>query len=260
MAKDPIPRSADVRIWLLDFDNTLAALEREVDWAASRHELEPFLRAQGIPDEIFWEFPSRNLPLYDALLKQLLSAREMPPGCDAAAPLSDTSAALIRGASSIIEAHELRGVERAAPLPGAPELLKALRKRRRAVVVVTSNSSRTVRTWLEQNEVLAEVDAIVGRDTLLPLKPAPNMINRALQLSSGIASDAVFVGDSEADLEGSKRARVRFFAIAKTPESQARMRAQGAMAVFSSPHDLAVHFGFVDSPSDIPPGRVLGQP
>src|SRR5207237_1007644 len=141
------------------------------DWAASRRELESFLRGQGIPNEMFCEFPARNLPLYDALLRRSLSAAEMRSGCDAAARLSAKSAALMQRASAIIEAHELRGVERAAPLPGALELLTALRKRSRTTLIVTSNSSRTVKSWLQQYRVLAEVDAIVGRDSLLPLKP-----------------------------------------------------------------------------------------
>src|SRR5580704_3515151 len=57
----------NARLWLFDFDNTLAALEREVDWPGSRRELEAYLRDQGVAREIFVEIPKGNLPLYAAL-------------------------------------------------------------------------------------------------------------------------------------------------------------------------------------------------
>ena len=45
----------DARLWS-DFDNTLAALKPQVDWAASRRELEAYLRSEGVGDSIFTEF------------------------------------------------------------------------------------------------------------------------------------------------------------------------------------------------------------
>jgi hypothetical protein len=99
---------------LFDFDNTLAALEPRVDWAASRRELESFFRSQGIDEALFDEFPSRNLTLYNAVLERSLDR-------------SSRFAAMMRHASAIIETYELRGVEHADPTSGAIELL-ALRK------------------------------------------------------------------------------------------------------------------------------------
>ena len=222
------------RIWLFDFDNTLAALEKHVDWAASRRELEAFLRSQGIDEAIFSEFPSRNLPLYNALLTRLLRG-------------SLDVAALMRQASAIIESYELRGVEHAAPLPGAKELMLALRARNKRVAVVTSNSSQTVIRWLSKHRLVVEV--IVGRDSLLPLKPAPEMIQRALELSAGNAPEAVLLGDSEADLLAAHRAQVGFFGVAPNPDARTRLEALGAREVFPSPGDLARHLNLFGLPS-----------
>src|SRR5689334_23228043 len=113
------------RLWLFDFDNTLAALERQVDWAASRRELESFLRSEGVDDALFQEFPSRNLPLYNALVIRLLDG-------------SADAAMLVWRASAIIERYELRGVANAAPLPGAEDLLRFLRARGKRIAIVTS--------------------------------------------------------------------------------------------------------------------------
>jgi phosphoglycolate phosphatase-like HAD superfamily hydrolase len=218
----------DARVWLLDFDNTLAALERQVDWAASRRELESFLRTEGIDEAIFKEFPARNLPLYNALLIRLLDgSREVAP--------------LIAQASAIIESYELRGVEHALPLPGAPELLATLNARHKRIAIVTSNSARTVARWLARHHLTPVVGTIVGRDSLLPLKPAPEIIRRALALTAGTASEAVMVGDSEADLHAAYRAEVGFFGVAADHDKRTRLEAQGARQVFPSPGDLARH-------------------
>ncbi len=243
--------NAKARVWLFDFDNTLAALEGQVDWAASRRELESYLRSEGIGEAIFSEFPSRNLPLYDALLMRLL-CRGGRDGQAVAVPSRVDGAALMRRASAIIEAYERRGAGRAAPLTGAAALLRALHARNNAVAIVTSNSSRTVARWLALHRLTAEVDAIVGRDSLLPLKPAPEMVVRALEACAGTAADAVFVGDSEADLHAAHRVQVGFFGIAATAGPRARLCALGAREIFSSPADLAIHLGLAGVPPNGP--------
>jgi HAD superfamily hydrolase (TIGR01549 family) len=214
----------NARLWLFDFDNTLAALERQVDWAASRGQLESFLRSEGVDEALFSEFPSRNLPLYSALLKQ----QNGPP-----------HDALMRRASEIIEAYELRGVDNAAPLPGAVELLVSLNAQNRLLAIVTSNSSRTVARWLDRQGLSVKVAAIVGRDSLLPLKPAPEMVKRALEFIECPVGEAVMVGDSEADLRAAHEADVAFFGVAVELEAQKRLSALGARRVFSSPEALA---------------------
>jgi HAD superfamily hydrolase (TIGR01509 family) len=227
----------EARVWLFDFDNTLAALEQQVDWVSSRRELESFLRAEKVDEDIFREFPSRNLPLYNALLTRL------PDG-------SHEGAALMRRASAIIESYELRGEEHAAPLPGAIELLGALRARHKHIVIVTSNSSRTIARWLARHHLTSAVSSIVGRDSLLPLKPAPEMIRRALELSHASAREAVMVGDSEADLRAACRMQVRFFGVAANHDARTHLEALGAREVFPSPGDLACHLG-LSKPKDV---------
>jgi phosphoglycolate phosphatase len=231
MAATPINGNPEAQVWLFDFDNTLAALEKQVDWAASRRELEAFLRSEGIDESLFKEFPSRNLPLYNALLTRLCGA-------------PSEGSALVQHASEIIESFELRGVSDAAPLPGAKELLLALRALDKRVAIVTSNSSRTISHWLNLHGLTPHIGAIVGRDSLLPLKPSPEMIRRALELSDSEALEAVVVGDSEADLLAARRAKIGFFGVGAHPDARARLEALGACHVFAAPTDLARHLAF----------------
>jgi HAD superfamily hydrolase (TIGR01549 family) len=240
------PPNPDAKLWLFDFDNTLAALEREVDWPGSRRELEAYLRAAGVDEEIFTAIPRGNLPLYAAL-----HSRWLRPPLEReriASPPPDNAEALLRRASEIIERHELIGAERAAPTPGAIDLLRAIAARGAVAIIVTSNSSRTVARWFERHRIGDLVRAIVGRDSLLALKPSPEMLVRALAAIPAAAAratipaaDAVFVGDSLADFEAARAAGLGFYGIATAESARDRLIAAGATDLFASPAALRIH-------------------
>jgi HAD superfamily hydrolase (TIGR01509 family) len=217
------------KLWMFDFDNTIARLEPEVDWAGGRLILEPYLRSIGAPDDLFKRIPRGNLPLYDAYRTLMLHDSEQRK-------VTET----LQHASEIIEQLELAGVDRAQPLDGAIEMLAALKKSAAAIAIVTSNSSKTVSRWFNKHSV-ESVDAIVGRDTLLGLKPAPDMLLHALELFSVDRSDAAFVGDSEADLRAAQSCGIRFYGIAPTDSARDRLLAAGATEIFASPAALAIH-------------------
>jgi HAD superfamily hydrolase (TIGR01549 family) len=217
------------KLWMFDFDNTIARLEPVVDWPGARKILEPYLRSVGAPDELFEKFPRRNLPLYDAYRTLTL-----------ADPNRAQVQERLRHASEIIEQAELDGVDRAQPLVGALDLLAALKAGGAAIAIVTSNSSKTVKRWFDRHPG-ASIDAVVGRDSLLALKPAPDMLNRAIELSSVAPSDAAYVGDSEGDVRAAKSCGVRFYGIAATDNSHDQLVAAGATEIFGSPAALATH-------------------
>jgi phosphoglycolate phosphatase-like HAD superfamily hydrolase len=223
-------------LWLFDFDNTLAALEPEVDWPASRRELEAYMRGQGIDEAIFREFPKGNLVLYEAVRSRMIAGTHPVPG---SLRIKD----FLRQASEIIENYELVGAERAVPLPGAEDLLRSLECASASIVIVTSNSSKTVTRWFERHCIAGLVRAIAGRDLLLPLKPAPDSVQRALGICSVRAADAVFIGDSEADFKASHAAGVDFYGVAADAGARAKLAALGTRHVFPSPAALAQFFG-----------------
>src|SRR5215472_12625614 len=177
-------------LWLFDFDNTLARLEPTVDWAASRRELEPMLRNAGAPEPLFERFPKGNLVLYEAYRAHLTSLVRRDGG---------EHHAILERASALIEKFELAGVDNAVPLDGAPELLRSISPAGNVAGIVTSNSSRTVRRWLDKHSLADSVSVIVGRDSLLPLKPAPDMILEALKEAKIPASNSAYVGDVAGD-------------------------------------------------------------
>jgi HAD superfamily hydrolase (TIGR01549 family) len=232
------------KLWIFDFDNTLARLEPEVDWAAGRRELEPMLRALGVPEDLFEKIPRGNLPLYSATRSRLLEL--------AATRQGDFNMRRVRSilhsASKMIERYEMAGVDRAAPLEGALELLTELRKRSARIAIVTSNSSRTIRRWFSIHHSKNLINEIVGRDSLLALKPSPEMIKRALELSKVNARDAVFIGDADSDYRAASAVEVEFLGVAERETSRDALAAAGAGRVFSSPAALGIELRILDSP------------
>jgi HAD superfamily hydrolase (TIGR01549 family) len=226
---------AAASLWLFDFDNTLARLEPVVDWAASRHELEPMLRNAGAPEPLFQQFPRGNLVLYEAYRVHLAATVSREGG---------EPAAVLLEASAIIEKYELQGVDRASPLPGAVDILHAITRAGSTVGIVTSNSSRTVGSWLEKNGAAKPVQIIVGRDSLLPLKPAPDMIMKARKTAGIPAERTTYVGDTPGDCVAAHAAGVTFCGIASAQGARDALREAGASEIFSSPAALAIQKNF----------------
>jgi HAD superfamily hydrolase (TIGR01549 family) len=217
--------------WLFDFDNTLASLRPEIDWKAARRALESYLRAEEPPDDLFTAVPTGAIPLYEAYRARFGRER---------------SATTAR-ASEIIEEFELAGVDRAAPLEGAVDLLATLAERGVPVAIVTSNSSRTIERWLSSRNARSLVAVIAGRDRLLALKPSPATVKLALTELGVDASDASFAGDSEDDFKAARAAGVRFHGIAPTDAIRDQLVAAGAEEVYASPAAMAIHLNLLSA-------------
>jgi phosphoglycolate phosphatase-like HAD superfamily hydrolase len=230
------------KLWIFDFDNTLVRLEPEVDWAAGRRELEPMLRGAGVPEDLFKKIPKGNLPLYNATRSRLFEL--------IATGSTDFTKArvrrLLRDASNMIEKYEAAGLDAAASLDGAIEMLLQLRESRAALAIVTSNSSRTIRRWFSLHQHSDLIDVIVGRDSLLALKPSPEMLVRALEACEVAPADAAFVGDADSDYHAANAVGVEFFGIASTQKSRDALAAAGATRIFSSPAALAIHLNLIN--------------
>ncbi len=231
-------------LWIFDFDNTIARLEPEVDWAGGRRELEPMLRELGVPEDLFEKFPRGNLPLYNATRSRLLELIG-----DRSSGFSARRVRAILGrASKMIEKYEMAGVDRAAPLEGAIDLLKRLKENGATLAIVTSNSSRTIRRWFAVHHLSRLIDVIVGRDSLLALKPSPEMISRALELCDVRAKDSAFVGDADSDYRAAAALGVEFFGIAIKQNLRDNLAAAGARRIFASPAALGIHLNLLDPP------------
>lgn len=217
------------KLWLFDFDTTLALLDPVVDWPTLRGEVREILERAHAPQKVLQQSPPRALAMYEAYRAHV----ERSP---------DTrKTRVLARVSKLIEKFELAGVDRAQPLEGTLDLLRAISARKLAAGIVTSNSSVTVTRWLSRYRVGLAIAFIVGRDAKLALKPAPATVKRALELGGVRARDAIFVGDSPDDLHAAHRARMRFIGIASDNDTRDRLVTAGASEIYSSPAALAIH-------------------
>jgi phosphoglycolate phosphatase-like HAD superfamily hydrolase len=69
-------------------------------------------------------------------------------------------------------------------------------------------------------------------------KPAPDLVDAALEKAGGEASDAVMIGDSVWDVESASRAGVPVLAVMTGGFSEAELRDAGAAGVYGSISEL----------------------
>ena len=211
------------KLWMFDFDNTIARLEPEVDWAGGRLVLEPYLRSIGAPDELFARIPRGNLPLYDAYRTLMLHDSDQPRVIET-----------LQHASDIIEKLELAGVDRAQPLEGAIEILAALKKSGAAIAIVTSNSSKTVSAMVRQKRRRVRRCDHRSRHSARTQAGARHVSSRAR---------IIFRRSIRRRIRRRQRSRrprrancgVRFYGIAPTDSARDRLLAAGATEIFASP-------------------------
>ncbi|MER6712427.1 MULTISPECIES: HAD family hydrolase [unclassified Streptomyces] len=138
------------------------------------------------------------------------------------------------GSLHVRRAAELR--ERGHALPGATAVLAALEARGARQTVVTGNVRQAAEVKL----------AVFGLDAYLDLDDGayaengegrPELLRAALKRSAVSPRDAVFLGDTPADVAGGREAGVRVVAVATGRASANDLRAAGAHAVLEGLSD-----------------------
>ena len=93
--------------------------------------------------------------------------------------------------------------------PGIAEMLGSLGGRKSTATIKTSQTTRAV---LEQFGLIRHFDHVQGTDGF-PAKPEPDVLLASIRALDVAPESCLFVGDSAADMEAGKRARVRTCAV-----------------------------------------------
>jgi HAD superfamily hydrolase (TIGR01509 family) len=147
--------------------------------------------------------------------------------------------------ASIIAAHAaLYSVywSRLRPLPGAVELLRACHDHGLRVVLASSAGPREIevlRAALDADDAIDEVTSAGEVDTS---KPAPDLVQVALEKAGTGPGEAVFVGDAVWDAQACGRAGVSCVGVLSGGISEAELRGAGAVRVFGGPAELLAAF------------------
>jgi HAD superfamily hydrolase (TIGR01509 family) len=139
---------------------------------------------------------------------------------------------------------------RVTALAGAADLLRACKQRGLRVVLASSADERefaVLRAALDAEDAIdgATSSADVGHS-----KPAPDLVQVALQKAGVDPGEAVFVGDSIWDVQSCQRAAVPCIGVLSGGTGRDELLAAGAAEIFSGPEELLASFS----------GSLLGRP
>ncbi|MGH3414605.1 MAG: HAD family hydrolase [Marmoricola sp.] len=140
------------------------------------------------------------------------------------------------------EARELwhraydRLVYSTSALPGAAELLQELERRGVTMVMATSGDRKYTEHALHVLQAGELIDDVVTSDDVPSSKPAPDMLEAALESVGG--SRAVVVGDSLWDVQSARRAGLPMVAVLTGGISRQELLDEGACQVYDEPVDV----------------------
>ena len=126
-----------------------------------------------------------------------------------------------------------------APLDGASDLLRELKRRGLIVVLASSSSEDDLEFFVEQLDARDCIDAWTSKDDIERTKPHPDSIESALEKAG--TRDAVMVGDSRWDIEAAAKAGLETICVITGGWSEQELRDHGAAAVFDSMAHVLEH-------------------
>jgi HAD superfamily hydrolase (TIGR01509 family) len=126
-----------------------------------------------------------------------------------------------------------------ALLPGARELIVALKERGHRVVLASSGKPHHVEHALDLLDAREIADGWTTSEDVEKTKPAPDLLQVALKkIGEPMDAPSVVVGDSVYDVEAAKRAGMPAIVVRSGGFGDDELRAAGAVAIYDTPADL----------------------
>jgi HAD superfamily hydrolase (TIGR01509 family) len=132
----------------------------------------------------------------------------------------------------------MRLIDEVRPVAGARDLISALKDRGHAVVLASSAKEREVDHYLTLLDARDLADAWTTAADVDRTKPAPDLVDAALNAVRARADSAVMIGDTPWDVESAQHAGVETIAVITGGFSEQELEDAGAVAVFESVTDL----------------------
>jgi HAD superfamily hydrolase (TIGR01509 family) len=129
----------------------------------------------------------------------------------------------------------------ARPLPGARELVLALKERGLTVVLASSGKAQELDRYLELLDLGDALDACTTSADVEQTKPAPELLQVALERAGG--GPALLVGDSVWDGHAARRAGMPLVGLLSGGFCAAELRDAGAVAIYDDAAALAARVG-----------------
>jgi HAD superfamily hydrolase (TIGR01509 family) len=125
-------------------------------------------------------------------------------------------------------------IEEVEPFAGARELIEVLKEAGHRVVLASSAKEDEVEHYLDLLDARDLADDWTSSGDVEETKPAPDLVQTALEKEGAEPSDAVMIGDTPWDIEAAEKAGLPTIAVLTGGFSEAELRDAGAIAVFES--------------------------
>ncbi len=123
-------------------------------------------------------------------------------------------------------------------MKGSRDLIVSLKQRGHAVILASSAKQEEVDHYLDLLDARDLADAWTTSADVEATKPAPDLVNAALERASDAEGPAVMIGDTPWDVKAAKAAGVKTLAVITGGFSEAELREAGAADVFESVAEL----------------------
>lgn len=123
------------------------------------------------------------------------------------------------------------------PYEGIIDLLKAL-KEKGYVLGVVSNKFEHLVQGLNHEVFMDLFDVAIGEVKGIPIKPAPDMVYKALNHMHVRSDQAIFVGDSEVDIDTARHANVKSVGVTWGFREEGLLRKHQAHYIIHHPIEL----------------------
>jgi HAD superfamily hydrolase (TIGR01509 family) len=131
---------------------------------------------------------------------------------------------------------------RLRPLPGARTLLRACHDQGLRVILSSSADPHELEVLREALNTDDAIDGATSAGDVPASKPAPDLVQVALDRAGTTPAEAVFIGDAVWDARACQRAGVPCIGVLTGGSSREELTSAGAVAVYDGPADLLGQF------------------
>lgn len=136
-----------------------------------------------------------------------------------------------------VENYQIHGAEKTRPYEGVPEMISRLREAGLRTAVVSNKNDAAVKR-LADLYFPGLFDLSVGEREGIRRKPAPDSVNEVLRRLGVSGKEAVYVGDSEVDIQTAANAGLDLIAVGWGFRTREELLKSGASRVFDSTEEV----------------------
>lgn len=141
-------------------------------------------------------------------------------------------------AFSVFRQHYMQHcLDTTCPYPGIMDALARL-KEKGMMLAIVSNKMQAATEELRQHFFSQYIDVAIGESAAIRKKPAPDTVNEALRLLGISHEEAIYVGDSDVDIDTARAAMMPCASVLWGFRDRQFLLNHGATRLLSSPEEL----------------------